>query len=152
MSLSGVLTFFGLDVFAAAWLHKAGASYKRSCGPARPFKAYAVLTHVQYILELLFAAQYSVGTQSSRDYDCVSIHEEDRISLMKDSVRPSICTYIIFLSLSSHTDSLKARLQELWLPLLQIDDHLPEQTIRPREPLPRPVGHIEAVHGLMDQT
>src|SRR6266498_6075242 len=46
---------------------------------------------------------------------------------------------------------LKALLQNLRLPFLQIKYHLSKQPICPREPLPRPVRHIKRVYALMNE-
>ena len=47
---------------------------------------------------------------------------------------------------------LKTLTQDLRFSRLQIEDHLPEQTVRPREPLSRPVRLVEGIDALVDKT
>ncbi len=60
----------------------------------------------------------------------------------------NIVGYLIYgywIVLANRHVTLKALLQDVRLPVVEIENHLPKQPVGPREPLPSPVRHLSVL-------
>jgi hypothetical protein len=92
---------------------------------------------LQYTIRMRYSG-IGAGIVCPRSFSCVPVRPISQIYTSASGFHPP-------------HGSLIALLQQIRLPLIQIQDHLPKQSVRSREPMSRSIIHIEGVDALMDQ-